>query len=112
MTHWNCTTLANSVQSGPAAPEEPAVKDVTANRKDFGILIRNAIFRLDDHIRRLFDSAKIYRMRPDHSASTLVEAGPRVQTILARRMMGGSVVSLPPGCWRCGSHGRHLLRTS
>jgi len=33
-----------------------------------------AIFRLDPHIRRLFDSCKIYRMAPEQSAEELVEA--------------------------------------
>ncbi len=33
-----------------------------------------AIFRLPEHIRRLFDSATIYRMRPEHSPATLIEA--------------------------------------
>ena len=32
------------------------------------------IFRLDTHVRRLFDSAKIYRMPPDHSHETIVAA--------------------------------------
>lgn len=33
-----------------------------------------AIFRLTDHIRRLFDSCKIYRMEIPHSAETLIQA--------------------------------------
>lgn len=33
-----------------------------------------AIFRLPEHIRRLYDSASIYRMRPEHSPETLIEA--------------------------------------
>ncbi|MEX2049421.1 MAG: branched-chain amino acid transaminase [Gemmatimonadota bacterium] len=33
-----------------------------------------AIFRLDAHIRRLIDSARIYRMVPDYSAEALAEA--------------------------------------
>ena len=33
-----------------------------------------AIFRLHAHIRRLFDSAIIYRMRPDHEPTTIIEA--------------------------------------
>ena len=33
-----------------------------------------AIFRLDPHIRRLFDSCKIYRMAPEQSAEELEEA--------------------------------------
>ena len=33
-----------------------------------------AIFRLPDHIRRLLDSCKIYRMEMPHSAETLVQA--------------------------------------
>ena len=37
-----------------------------------------AIFRLDTHIRRLMDSAKIYRMVPDHSAEHLAEASKKV----------------------------------
>jgi branched-chain amino acid aminotransferase len=37
-----------------------------------------ALFRLPEHIRRLLDSASIYRMRPDHSVDALVEACRRV----------------------------------
>jgi len=37
-----------------------------------------AIFRLPEHLRRLLDSATIYRMRPDHSVDALVEACRRV----------------------------------
>jgi len=37
-----------------------------------------AIFRLDAHIRRLFDSAKIYRMVPDFTPAQLVEASREV----------------------------------
>ena len=33
-----------------------------------------AIFRLDAHMRRLMDSAKIYRMVPEHSAEELAAA--------------------------------------
>jgi branched-chain amino acid aminotransferase len=33
-----------------------------------------AIFRLHDHIRRLFDSCRIYRMQPDHSADAIMNA--------------------------------------
>lgn len=33
-----------------------------------------ALFRLHDHIRRLLDSCRVYRMLPDHSAETLAEA--------------------------------------
>jgi branched-chain amino acid aminotransferase len=33
-----------------------------------------AIFRLHDHIRRLLDSCRVYRMLPDHSFDALVEA--------------------------------------
>jgi branched-chain amino acid aminotransferase len=33
-----------------------------------------AIFRLQDHIRRLFDSCRIYRMEPAHSADDIVRA--------------------------------------
>jgi branched-chain amino acid aminotransferase len=33
-----------------------------------------AIFRLHDHIRRLLDSCRIYRMLPEHDASTWVQA--------------------------------------
>lgn len=33
-----------------------------------------AIFRLPEHIRRLYDSATIYRMRPDHAPEVLAEA--------------------------------------
>jgi branched-chain amino acid aminotransferase len=33
-----------------------------------------AIFRLHDHIRRLFDSCRIYRMEPDHNLDALVQA--------------------------------------
>ncbi|MCI0432093.1 MAG: branched-chain amino acid transaminase [Gemmatimonadetes bacterium] len=33
-----------------------------------------AIFRLDDHIRRLFDSCRIYRMQPAHSPEALIDA--------------------------------------
>jgi len=37
-----------------------------------------AIFRLPEHLRRLFDSATIYRMRPDHTLEGLTEACLRV----------------------------------
>jgi branched-chain amino acid aminotransferase len=37
-----------------------------------------AIFRLPEHVRRLMDSATIYRMRPEHSVDVLVEACRRV----------------------------------
>lgn len=33
-----------------------------------------AVFRLHDHIRRLFDSCRVYRMVPDHTVEGLVEA--------------------------------------
>jgi branched-chain amino acid aminotransferase len=33
-----------------------------------------AIFRLDDHIRRLFDSCRIYRMEPEHTAEAITRA--------------------------------------
>ncbi|MGH7503336.1 MAG: branched-chain amino acid transaminase [Longimicrobiales bacterium] len=33
-----------------------------------------AIFRLDDHIRRLFDSCRIYRMQPGQSADAIIAA--------------------------------------
>ncbi len=33
-----------------------------------------AIFRLDDHLRRLYDSARIYRMMPEHAPEALREA--------------------------------------
>lgn len=33
-----------------------------------------AVFRLHDHIRRLFDSCRVYRMVPDHTVDALVEA--------------------------------------
>jgi len=33
-----------------------------------------AVFRLDDHIRRLFDSCRIYRMVPDHAPDAVARA--------------------------------------
>src|SRR5688572_4128046 len=33
-----------------------------------------AVFRLREHLRRLIDSATIYRMRPSYDVDTLVEA--------------------------------------
>jgi branched-chain amino acid aminotransferase len=33
-----------------------------------------AVFRLEDHIRRLLASARVYRMLPEHTAETLVDA--------------------------------------
>ncbi len=33
-----------------------------------------AIFRLREHLRRLFDSATVYRMRPDHTIESLAES--------------------------------------
>ena len=43
----------------------------------------SACFRLDAHLRRLFDSCKIYRMEPDIDQSTLTEAV--LETIRANR---------------------------
>ena len=37
----------------------------------------SACFRLDAHMRRLYDSAKIYRMEPQVDRATLTDGGPR-----------------------------------
>lgn len=39
-----------------------------------------AIFRLDDHLRRLEDSTRVYRMQPEHSRETLARASAELVT--------------------------------
>ena len=48
-----------------------------------------AIFRLDAHIRRLMDSATIYRMSPEHSADTIREA---CRTIVRANSLGACYI--------------------
>ncbi len=43
-----------------------------------------AVFRLREHIRRLLDSAKIYRMQPDYTVDQLIEAS--LETIRKNKM--------------------------